>query len=94
MNADGTPNAHEVTRYMRLRETAGDQFGGTCDLVACAARVVGAACAGVDDHAACDASPGAGDGLCDACPITGGESTENEMFNLFSYYFVDRNFAD
>ena len=33
--------------------------------------------------------PGAGDGWCDACNITGGESTENEMFVLFGAQYVD-----
>src|SRR5690606_30652936 len=60
-----------------------------CKPVACTAGRVGAPCNGEDDHAACDSSPGAGDGECDACPITGGESTENEMFNLFGLYYVD-----
>ena len=38
--------------------------------------------AGAEDNAACDSSPGAGDGRCDACPITSGQTTENEMFVL------------
>ncbi len=88
-NTDGTPNADEVTRLTRLRETAGDQFGGTCSPVACAEGEVGEPCAGEGDDATCDSAPGSADGLCDACPITGGESTENEMFNLFGYYYVD-----
>ena len=41
----------------------------------------------------CDSSPGAGDGECDACPITGGESTENEMFNLFGLYYIEPSVA-
>ena len=32
--------------------------------------------------------PGAGDGLCAACPITGGESTENEMFLINGTYYL------
>lgn len=91
MNPDGSPNPDEVTRLTRLRAAAGDQFGGTCTPVACAAGRVGEACNGADDHAACDSSPGTGDGLCDACPITGGESTENEMFNLFGFYYTEDN---
>lgn len=91
VNDDGSPNPDTVTRLSRLRETAGDQFGGTCTPVACAAGQVGQACAGEDDDAACDTTPGAGDGACDACPITGGESTENEMFNLFGYYYTEDN---
>ena len=60
-----------------------------CTPVACVAGKVGAACNGVDDDATCDSSPGAGDGECDACPITGGESTENEMFILIGNYYID-----
>src|SRR4029453_16577713 len=33
-------------------------------------------------HEACDSSPGAGDGNCDACPVHGGVTTEDEMFIL------------
>src|SRR5439155_1766080 len=36
----------------------------------------------------CDSAPGRNDGVCDACPITGGESTENEMFIPIGQYFV------
>jgi len=45
-------------------------------------------CGGVD--AACDSSPGAGDGVCDACPLRGGVTTDDEMFILLgSYYCVE-----
>jgi hypothetical protein len=57
--------------------------------VACAAGKIGKACNGVGDDATCDSSPGAGDGWCDACRITFGESTENEMFILIGQYFID-----
>ena len=50
---------------------------GALGLLVCLA---GCARSGVDDDATCDSEPGAGDGWCDACAITGGESTENEMF--------------
>jgi hypothetical protein len=50
--------------------------------VACVAGKVGDPCQGAADNAACDSSPGAGDGWCDACPITAGQTTENEMFAL------------
>ncbi len=42
------------------------------------------------DDAACDSSPGAGDGFCDACQIMGGVTTENEMFGPSVDYYVDR----
>jgi hypothetical protein len=36
----------------------------------------------------CDTSPGMGDGLCDACTLLGGVTTEDEMFILLGQYFV------
>jgi hypothetical protein len=47
----------------------------------------------VNDNHTCDSAPGANDGLCDACRITGGESTENEMFILIGSYYVDPTVA-
>jgi hypothetical protein len=37
--------------------------------------------------ASCDSSPGAGDGVCDACTLNGGVTTEDEMFLLLGSYF-------
>src|SRR5262249_48424818 len=34
------------------------------------------------DAGRCDSSPGASDGVCDACPLRGGVTTEDEMFIL------------
>jgi cysteine-rich repeat protein len=39
------------------------------------------------DHELCDSSPGAGDGVCDACPVHGGVTTEDEMFILLGNYY-------
>ncbi len=36
----------------------------------------------------CDSSGGAGDGDCDACPLTGGFRTQDEMFILFGNYWL------
>jgi hypothetical protein len=36
----------------------------------------------------CDSAPGAFDGLCDACPLRGGFTTEDEMFILLGNFFV------
>jgi hypothetical protein len=48
----------------------------------------GEPCGGSD--AACDSSRGAGDGRCDACPLRGGVTTEDEMLVLLgSYYCVE-----
>ena len=38
--------------------------------------------------ASCDTEDGAGDGVCDACPLIGGVTTEDEMFLLLGNYFV------
>jgi hypothetical protein len=40
------------------------------------------------DHRACDSAAGADDGLCDACPLQGGVTTEDEMFILLGSYYV------
>jgi len=93
ITAEGGPDPSQVTRLSRVSVTAAGQVGGSCKPVACTAGRVGEACDGADDDATCDSSPGAGDGECDACPITGGESTENEMFNLFGLYFVEPSVA-
>jgi cysteine-rich repeat protein len=43
------------------------------------------------NDAACESSPGAGDGDCDACPLTGGFRTQDEMFIMFGNFWVTRN---
>lgn len=77
INADGSPNIETVTRLSRRPDN-----GGTCQPIACVAGKVGAPCGGADDDAACDSTPGAGDGWCDACAITTGVSSDDEMFVL------------
>jgi hypothetical protein len=79
--ADGAPDPQTVTRASRIPPQG---FG--CFPTACTAGRIGAPCTGDDRR--CDSSRGAGDGICDACPITGGESTENEMFILIGSYYV------
>ena len=62
--------------------------GGPCDntTVACMAGPHKAAlCHG--DNTVCDSAPGAGDGVCDACPLRGGVTTEDEMFILLGTYY-------
>jgi hypothetical protein len=73
---DGTPDLDLVTRLSRMPERT------TCEPVACTAGKIGGPCAGEMDDATCDSSAGSGDGWCDACPITSGLTTENEMFFL------------
>jgi hypothetical protein len=85
LTADGRPDPAHVRRSSMTPENG---FG--CNPIACTDGQVGAPCAGPEDHAACDSVPGAGDGLCDACPITLGVSTQDEMFVLTYWgYQVD-----
>ncbi len=76
VNADGSPNLQTVTRLSRKPARS------TCEPVACAEGRTGAPCAGPGDHATCDSEAGRGDGLCDACSISGGQTTDDEMFVL------------
>jgi hypothetical protein len=94
VNPDGSPDPTLVTRESLIPASARNTIGGHCKPVACVAGAVGAPCNGEGDDRTCDSSPGANDGLCDACPITGGESTQNEMFILIgSYYIADTTTA-
>jgi hypothetical protein len=86
VKADGSPDVNLVTRASRVPPSA--QLIGTCNPVACVSGKIGARCNGANDDRTCDSSPGANDGDCDACNITGGESTENEMFILIGAYFI------
>jgi hypothetical protein len=79
---DGSPDVGLVTRLSTMPDRT------SCKPVACAEGRVGEPCAGKDDDATCDTAPGAGDGSCDACPITAGVTTENEMFVLTPSYVV------
>jgi hypothetical protein len=88
---DGSPDPETVTRASHVPESARLAGIGMCKPTACVAGNVGAACNGSNDNATCDSSPGAGDGQCDACRITGGESTENEMFILIGSYYIDKS---
>ena len=84
LNANGTPNLDKVTRASRRPDNA-----EPCQPVACVAGKVGAPCGGVDDNASCDSAPGAGDGWCDACAITSGISSDDEMFILIGATLPD-----
>jgi hypothetical protein len=82
VDANGDPDPTTVTRASRMPQSA------SCQPIACVAGNIGAPCAGEGDDAACDSSPGAGDGWCDACAITAGLTTENEMFVLAPTYLL------
>lgn len=97
VDEDGNPDPETVTRASRIPYGVGGPGNtgfGTCEPEACVN-------AGADftincddgrnnrrgNDAACDTSPGAGDGVCDACQIMGGVTTENEMFQGRLEYF-------
>ncbi len=67
--------------------------GGPCQrTTGCTAGKVGMTCSNStvakQRDASCDTTPGAGDGLCDGCLLTGGVTTEDEMFLLMGQFFV------
>jgi hypothetical protein len=70
---DGEPDLDLVTRLSTMPDRT------TCKPVACVGGKIGSPCG---DNGACDSSAGASDGWCDACAITAGQTTENEMFVL------------
>jgi hypothetical protein len=78
----GEPDVNAVTRLSKMPDRA------SCKPVACVSGRVAAPCDGADDNATCDSEPGAGDGLCDACPITAGVTTEDEMFVVMPWYVL------
>jgi hypothetical protein len=51
----------------------------------------GEPCAG--DHARCESAPGAGDGDCDACPVRGGVTTDDEMFAVIGSFYCPEGTA-
>jgi len=93
-------NGHVNPNEVKLRSTSprppvglGAGVGGPCDRPThCSAGTVGALCSGAfpaQRHASCDSEGGpGGDGHCDACPLRGGVTTEDEMFILLGYYYV------
>lgn len=61
--------------------------GPPCSPTHCAQGNVGARCQGAspaERDQSCDSQPGAGDGVCDACTVTFGVTTDDEMFVLAS----------
>jgi hypothetical protein len=79
LTKDDQPDLELVTRASRMPEHT------KCTPVACVAGKVKAACTTDRD---CDSASGANDGDCDACPITAGQTTENEMFVMMPWYVL------
>jgi hypothetical protein len=80
LKKDDTPDVDLVTRLSRMPNKT-----TSCTPVACVAGKVAASCTTDGD---CDTASGAGDGKCDACPLTAGTTTENEMFVLMPWYVL------
>jgi hypothetical protein len=84
VNADGSFNLDKVTRASRRPVNA-----QPCKPTACVAGNIGGPCAGVNDDVSCDSAPGAGDGWCDACAITSGITSDDEMFIVLGSTLAD-----
>ena len=91
---NGYTNPDEVKRKTTSPEPPSNFtfFGGPCRTpVGCTEGKIGAPCQGSTQEArdaSCDSRPDAGDGFCDACPLRGGVTTEDEMFVLFGEYYI------
>jgi hypothetical protein len=83
LKRDGSFDVDVVKRCSRTPERSG------CKATHCAEGLVGEPCDGVGDDASCDTTPGAGDGFCDAGSITGGLTSDDEMFILLGSRLVE-----
>lgn len=98
------PNTVKRNSTSPLPPTFGALAGGPCLTTGFFSRDFGIAClneakrgvkcegdaAGFQpDDRKCDSAPGANDGICDACPLRGGVTTEDEMFIPLGNYYCD-----
>jgi hypothetical protein len=90
-------NGHTDPAEVKMRSTSPDPpnnlpIGGPCTTPThCTAGKEKETCSGStleERNRSCDSSDGAGDGVCDACTLIGGVTTEDEMFILLGKYFV------
>ncbi len=86
---EDNPDPTTVKRYSRQPPNA---LIGRCEPTHCWSGRVGEACGGRGDDAACDSALDSEDGLCDACTLRGGVSTEDEMLLLLGAYWIDKEF--
>lgn len=67
-------------------------IGGPCVTAThCTEGRIGAPCEGrtqAERNRSCDTNAGDGDGFCDACPLRGGVTTEDEMFIPLGQYYI------
>jgi hypothetical protein len=89
-----TPSSPPVKQWSLSATTPFPGLGGPCDKARRACMTgphKGVLCAqsvtGVAEPEFCETSPGEADGQCDACPVIGGVTTDDEMFALFGDYY-------
>ncbi len=91
---NGWSDPSEVKKQSTSPPPPNNTIGGPCAKASgCTEGLVGESCAGETEaelDASCDSSPGAGDGVCDACQLRGGVTTEDEMFILMGGFFIER----
>lgn len=87
-NGYGENGEPDPSVVKRASETPQNSIFGRCTPTNCWSGQVGKPCNGLGDDATCDSTPGEGDGLCDACPVNGGVSTEDEMFLILGAYYI------
>jgi hypothetical protein len=89
---NGFTNPDEVKRKSTSPIPPLAGAGGPCNVPThCTAGRIGEPCAGSSPEerdASCDSTSGSGDGGCDACPLGGGETTEDEMDILMGAFYV------
>jgi hypothetical protein len=80
-------NGRTVPSHVKRRSTA-PPGSVTCtddEIVCLTGPARGRPCRG--DASVCDSRPGARDGLCDACPVRGWVTADDEMFALLGSYY-------
>jgi len=82
--ADGSPDPTTVRRASTTPPN-----GVRCAPRACTSGRIGEPCPTYNGDPSCDTSPGGRDGKCDACEITGGVTTQDEMFVLSGWYYLE-----
>lgn len=88
---NGFTNPTEVKRKSTAPRPLVPGLGGCMLATHCAEGKVGASCSGRNNeqrNRSCDSEPGRADGLCDACPLRGGVTSDDEMFVLLGLYYV------
>ena len=85
IDQDGLPDPNTVRKRST---TPQNRVFPLCRPIACTEGLVGSLCDGILDDASCDTFADADDGFCDACPITSGVTTEDEMFVLLGSTFT------